>query len=272
MKKILIALAILPLLIVACSSDDDVTTIKDFDYSIELLYGEWRATSVEVGGVPIDLTSTKIELIVPPTYLTFGENNTLVSEGILGDGTGTYGAKGKTVSTSVGKTKVNFEMTSLNAKTAKIKLDSKLLGLALIPESTGLVTVTLTKDYARTVDFDYDIKLLYGEWRAVRLEGEGVPNAPIDLTSPFATPTYLTFAANGTLLAEGYMGNGKGRYATEDETIFTLIEKENLDFEMTSLTATTAKIELNPHDVEFGIDIPKDVEVVTVVLTKQADK
>ena len=271
MKKILIALAILPLLIVACSSDDDTPSTSDFDHKIEILYGEWRATSVEVGGVPIDLTSSKIELLVAPTYLTFGENGKLTSEGILGEGTGTYGTKDKTIYTSVGNTKVNFEMTSLNAKTAKIKLDSKLLGLPLIPENAGLVTVTLTKDFDRTVDFDHDITKLYGKWRAVSLQGEGVPNTPIDLTSPFATPTYLTFAANGTFIAEGYLGQGKGRYATEDETIFTLIEKKNLEFEVKTLTATSARIELNPNDVEFGLNIPKEVESVTIVLTKQAD-
>lgn len=271
MKKILIALAILPLLIVACSSDDDVTSTTDFDHNIELLYGEWRATSVEVSGVPIDLTSSKIELLVAPTYLTFAENSKLISEGILGEGTGTYGTKDKTIYTSVGNTKVNFEMTSLNAKTAKIKLDSKLLGLALIPENTGLVTVTLTKDFDRTVDFDHDITKLYGKWRAVSLEGEGVPNTPIDLTSPFATPTYLTFAANGTLTAKGYLGEGKGRYATEDKTIFTLIEKESLQFEVETLTTTSARIQLNPDEVEFGLDIPKEVESVTLVLTKQAE-
>ena len=46
MKKILLALAIMPLLFVACSSDDDPST-TDFDYSIDLLYGEWRATNIE---------------------------------------------------------------------------------------------------------------------------------------------------------------------------------------------------------------------------------
>lgn len=270
MKKILIALAILPLLIVACSSDDDVTSTKDFDHNIEYLYGEWRATSVDVSGVPIDLTSTKIELLVAPTYLNFGENGTLASEGILGDGTGTYGTKGKTINTSIGKNKVNFEMTSLNAKTAKIKLDSKLLGLALIPENTGLVTVTLTKDYVRTVDFDYDIKLLYGEWRAMTLEG--VPDGPVDLTNPYATKTYMSFDKKGVYTAKGIMGEGTGRYATEDKTIYTLISKDNVEFEMTALDATTARIVVNPLDVDLGLPLPQEITEVTIIFKKQAAK
>ena len=59
MKKFLFALAMLPLLaFVGCSSDDEVDTpTVDFDYNIELLYGEWRATSVEIAeGVSIDIT------------------------------------------------------------------------------------------------------------------------------------------------------------------------------------------------------------------------
>lgn len=270
MKKYLFALAILPLLIVACSSDDDVTSTTDFDHNIQLLYGEWRATSVEVNGVPIDLTPAKMELLVAPTYLTFGENSTLTSEGILGEGTGTFGTKGKTIYTSVGNTKVSFEMTSLNASTAKIKLDSKLLGLALIPENTGLVTVILTKNYKRTVDFDYDIQLLYGEWRATSLEG--VPDGPIDLTNPYAKATYISFDKKGVYTAKGIMGDGTGRYATEDKTIYTLVGKDNVEFEMTALDASTARIEVNPLDVDLGIPLPIEITEVTIVFKKQAAK
>lgn len=56
MKKILFALAIMPLLIVACSSDDDKSSTTDFDHNIEFLYGEWRATTMNTGTLNLDLT------------------------------------------------------------------------------------------------------------------------------------------------------------------------------------------------------------------------
>lgn len=269
MKKFLIVLAILPLLIVSCSSDDDVTTTTtDFDHNIQLLYGEWRATGVEVSGVPIDLTPPKMELLVAPTYVAFGEDGSFISTGVLGEGTGTYGTKDKTIYTSIGKDKVNFEMTSLKTTTAKIKLDSKVLGIPIIPENTGMVTVILTKNYPRTIDFDYDIKMLYGKWRATRLEGEGVPNTPIDLTNPFAKATYITFDKNGVLLTEGYLGNGKGRYATKDKLIVTAVDGEVVSFEMLELNEATAKIEIDAKALGLPM-IPEEIEEVQVVLTKQ---
>ena len=50
MKKILIALAIMSLFFVACSSSDDIPSRADFDFNLDLLYGEWRATDVESVG------------------------------------------------------------------------------------------------------------------------------------------------------------------------------------------------------------------------------
>ncbi|HZJ80391.1 MAG TPA: hypothetical protein VFC69_07445, partial [Dysgonamonadaceae bacterium] len=74
MKKVLFALAILPLLaFVGCSSDDDETpdvSDNDFAHNIELLYGKWRATSVEgVDDDAIDLTQPPFDKIVPATYV-----------------------------------------------------------------------------------------------------------------------------------------------------------------------------------------------------------
>ena len=148
MKKILFALAIVPLLVIGCSSDDDDNTpIVDFGYNIELLYGEWRATSVEImEGVSVDLTDPEVEEDVEPTYITFKENNVYTSKGVLGEGTGTYITKDKTITTSLGDEKISFEMTALDTKIAKIKLVAQDADFGVeIPDIIETVTVVLTK-------------------------------------------------------------------------------------------------------------------------------
>jgi|LSQX01.3.fsa_nt_gb hypothetical protein len=263
MKKILIALAIMPLFFVACSSSDDIPSNADFDYDLDLLYGEWRATDVESVGSQ-DLTTPINELYAAPTYLKFNKDGTVEGEGLFGEGTGKYSTKEKAIHTSIGGVKKSFDVVNLQSSTAKIKVNAKGLGTQLIPDNAGIVTFTFTKNYSRTVDFDYDINLLYGKWRAATLEG--LPGGSIDLMSPYATPTYLTFNEKGGLVSEGYLGNGTGRYSTKDKTIHTLIDLKRLDFEVTTLTAETTKIKLNPKGLDFGIPIPANIESVTVVL------
>ena len=152
MKKILFTLAILPFLaFVGCSSDDDDNNSKvDFGHNIELLYGEWRATSVEgIGEEPLDLTDKLIESLVKPTYVTFEKNGIYSSKGVLGEGTGTYTTKDKTIYTVTGddkEDKISFEMTELESKTAKIKVNPQDIDFGIpIPEEIGTVTVVLTK-------------------------------------------------------------------------------------------------------------------------------
>ena len=265
MKKILLALAIMPLLFVACSSDDDPST-TDFDYSIDLLYGEWRATNIESIG-SIDLTTPLNELYAAPTYLKFNKDGTLEGEGLFGEGTGKYSTREKSIHTSIGKTKKSFEVVSLQATTAKVKLNAKGLGTPLIPDNAGEIIVTLRKNYPRTINFDFDIKLLYGKWRAVSLEG--LPEGAVDLTHPLVTPTYLTFEEKGILVSEGYFGNETGRYSTEDKKIYTLIDKNRLDMEVTALAAGTARVKFNPTGIDFGGLIPGDTKTITIVLKKQ---
>ncbi|MDD2474934.1 MAG: hypothetical protein PHI32_03370 [Dysgonamonadaceae bacterium] len=147
MKKILFALAIMPLLVMGCSSDDvDELPKSEFDHDIELLYGQWRATAVEImEGVKIDLTDEEVEKEVPPTYVTFEKNGAFSSEGVLGNGKGTYTAKGKKITTVMGDEELILDMTSLKAAEAKIVLNAKTLGLPSIPEEIKDVTVVLTK-------------------------------------------------------------------------------------------------------------------------------
>lgn len=263
MKKILIALAIIPLFFAACSSSDDIPSSADFDFNLDLLYGEWRATDVESVGSQ-DLTTPINELYAVPTYLKFNKDGTLEAEGLFGEGNGKYSTKEKAIYTSIGSTKKSFEVVSLQSSTAKLKVNAKGLGTPLIPDNAGVVTFTLTKDTPRSIDFDYNINKLYGKWRAVSLEG--LPDGSVDLTSPYATPTYLTFKEKGVLHAEGYLGEGKGRYTTQKKTIYTLINEKRLDFEVTALATGATQIKLNPTGLDFGIPIPANIESVVVVL------
>ena len=156
MKKFLFALAMLPLLaFVSCSSDDDDNTVKvDFDHNIEMLYGQWQATSVEVAELEIDLTMEDEdgEAVFAPTFVTFAKDGVFTSEGLIGEGTGVYSTKGKTIVAVTGEDnedKMSFEMTTLGAETAKIEINAQDLDLGMdIPEEVGTVTVTLTKQVA----------------------------------------------------------------------------------------------------------------------------
>ncbi|NLA62046.1 MAG: hypothetical protein GX857_02300, partial [Bacteroidales bacterium] len=252
MKKILIAIALMPLFFVACSSSDDIPSSADFDYNLDLLYGEWRATSVESVGV-LDLTTPINELSAAPTYLKFNKDGTLEGEGLFGEGVGKYSTKEKSIHTSIGGVKKSFEVVSLQSSSAKVRLNAKGLGTPLIPDNAGEVTFTLTKNSPREIDFDYDINLLYGKWRAVRLEGEGIDNNSVDLMHPLVTPTYLTFEEKGILVSEGYLGQGTGRYSSKDKTIYTLIDKNRLELEVTSITKDgTARMKFNPTGIDFG--------------------
>ena len=147
MKKILFALAILPLLIIACSSDQDKSPNNSFDYNIEMLYGEWHATGIEgVTEDAIDLTDPEYEELVTPTYVTFKKDGTYLSKGILGDGSGKYSTKDKTIIATVGDDKITFKMTQLEAKSAKIEVNPQDFDLGIpIPVFYNKVTVILTK-------------------------------------------------------------------------------------------------------------------------------
>ena len=147
MKKILFALAIIPLLIVACSKDNDNSPANSFDYNIEMLYGEWHATGIEgVTEEAIDLTDPEVEEMVTPTYVTFKKDGTYLSKGILGDKSGIYSTKDKTISATVGDEKLSFKMTQLDAKSAKIEVNPQDFDFGVtVPGFYKKVTVVLTK-------------------------------------------------------------------------------------------------------------------------------
>lgn len=275
MKKILFALAILPLLaFVGCSSDDDEKTPgNDFDYSIELLYGKWTATSVDADGDVIDLTDPVMEMIVEPTTVTFDKDGNYSTKGLVGEGSGKYIAKDKTITTSIkdGET-ISFKVKELEAKTAlvEVNVDDIDFGDLKMSEEIKTVIVKFTKDYTPVVGFDHDIELLYGKWRATAVEGVG--DEAIDLTSPvmeaLVPPTYVTFEEEAVYKSEGILGEGTGIYGAKGKKISTFLDDELITFEMTELTAETARIELNAKALGLPM-IPEGLETVIVVLTKQ---
>ena len=279
MKKILFALAMLPLFaFVGCSSDDDneKTPGNDFDYSIELLYGKWTATSIDADGDVIDLTDPVIEMIVEQTTVTFEKDGDYSSTGLIGEGTGKYIAKDKTITTSIEDDEtISFKVKSLEAKTAlvEIKVEDIDFGDLKMSEEIETVIVELTKDYTPEVGFNHDIELLYGKWRATSVEGVG--EEAIDLTNPvmeeIVPPTYVTFEEEGVYKSEGILGEGTGLYGTKGKKISTFLDDELISFDMTELTTETARIELNAEALGLPM-IPEGIETVTVVLTKQAEE
>ena len=278
MKKILFAMAMLPLFaFVGCSSDDDEKTPgNDFDYSIELLYGKWTATSIDADGDVIDLTDPVMEMIVEQTTVTFEKDGDYSSTGLIGEGTGKYIAKDKTITTSIKDDEtISFKVKSLEAKTAlvEIKVEDIDFGDLKMSEEIETVIVELTKDYTPEVGFDHDIELLYGKWRATSVEGVG--EEAIDLTNPvmeeIVPPTYVTFEEEGVYKSEGILGEGTGLYGTKGKKISTFLDDELISFDMTELTTETASIELNAEALGLPM-IPEGIETVTVVLTKQAEE
>lgn len=270
MKKILFALAIMPLLAIGCSSDDDDDFKNpsdiDFAYNIELLYGEWRATEVDVTeGLEVDLTEPVIELTVAPTYVTFAKGGAYQSKGVLGDGTGKYITKDKTVTTTVGDKKVSFVVKSLSDKSAKIEIDAKELDLPMIPEGIKTVVVELTKDYK--VKIDFEIKSLYGKWQATAVVLGG---AEIDITK-IIEPTFVSFDDKGIYTSTGILGDGTGKYAVKGDDIATMVDGTIMSFEMEKLEAKTAKIKIDASALDLDI-IPEGTKEVIVILTKQEEK
>jgi len=117
MKKILY-LAFLPLMMLmmtltSCSKDDD-SPLDDFDYPAETLYGTWKITKVEGLDWPYQTTTA-----------TFNSDGSYSGRGYFGDGTGTYAAKGKTISCYVsGKLYCVYEVQYLISTTAVLKMSS----------------------------------------------------------------------------------------------------------------------------------------------------
>ena len=138
--------------------------------------------------------------------------------------------------------------------------------LAIMP----ILIMSCSKDEVDDFDFDYDVKLLQGEWRIAEIEvDDGVF---IDITTSEAEaivePTFVTFYSNGTLTMKGILGNYNGKYTLDGKNIVMYRDgKKFLTGDFESLTASDALVKLNIKDVDFGIEIP-DVDTVRVKFKK----
>lgn len=106
---------ILSLGFVSCSSDDDD---DDFNFSKESLYGTWRMSEVKMSE-----NGTYIDWPMRATSATFNSDGTYSGSGYFGNGSGTYTAKGNTITTFVsGQVYIVYTVLSLNGSTAELKM------------------------------------------------------------------------------------------------------------------------------------------------------
>ena len=100
---------------VSCSSDDDD---DDFNFSKESLYGTWRMSEVKMSE-----NGTYIDWPMRATSATFNSDGTYSGSGYFGNGSGTYTAKGNTITTYVsGQVYIVYTVLSLNGSTAELKM------------------------------------------------------------------------------------------------------------------------------------------------------
>jgi hypothetical protein len=121
MKRVIFILAVLPLLFAGCSKDEEPAK---FDYDLNLLYGEWRVSHIwSADGDYVDVTSGFMLLIFEPTYATFNPNGTYSGSGHYGDGSGTYTAVGKTITTYIsGQEFVKYDVIGLSGSTCELRM------------------------------------------------------------------------------------------------------------------------------------------------------
>ncbi len=125
MKKILItALAIIGMVLAfsACSKEDEPQ--NGFDYPLETLYGTWRVTHVEQkNGSMFDVTTPIAEMVFKPTYAIFNADGTYSGRGFFGNGSGTYKAKGKTITCFIDGTEyLKYDVLSLSGTQCELKM------------------------------------------------------------------------------------------------------------------------------------------------------
>lgn len=94
----------LPLFLVACafSSCSKDNGEPKFDYPMEMLIGKWRITYMELkDGSMFDVTTAIAEKVFEPMYATFNTDGTYLGSGGFGNGSGTFSAIGKTITSYV---------------------------------------------------------------------------------------------------------------------------------------------------------------------------
>lgn len=124
----LMVVTILSLHLSSCGNDDD-----DFDYPKESLYGTWKMSEVKMSE-----TGSYITWSLKPTTATFKSDGTYYGNGYFGNGTGTYSAKGNTITTFVnGEVNLVYTVLSLSGSTAELKMS--------IPGSTEMLWIKCVK-------------------------------------------------------------------------------------------------------------------------------
>jgi len=107
--------AILSVGFASCSSDDDD---DDFNYPKESLYGTWKMSEVKMSE-----NDSYISWPMKATTATFNSDGTYSGSGYFGNGSGTYTAKGNTITTYVSdKVYIVYTVLSLSGSTAELKM------------------------------------------------------------------------------------------------------------------------------------------------------
>jgi len=124
-----LTVAILSVGFASCSSDDD----DDFNYSKEVLYGTWKMSEVKMSE-----SGSYLKWPFKTTTATFKSDGTYSGSGYFGNGSGTYTAKGNTITTFVsGNVYMVYTVISLTGSTAELKMT--------LPNSTETLWVKCVK-------------------------------------------------------------------------------------------------------------------------------
>lgn len=118
-KKVLLAIIGITLFIGGCSKDDVSTSM--FDYDINTLIGTWEVTHMTIDGNYVDVTTPPYSSTFPRTTATFNKDGSYFGAGFFGSGSGTYKAKGKTITTFVdGVVYLKYDVLSLIGNTCEL--------------------------------------------------------------------------------------------------------------------------------------------------------
>lgn len=100
-----------------CSKDDDNS---DFDYPLENLYGTWYGVAIRTSSSSDWMDITKDPYTRFEFGIKFNRDNTYYGFGYFGNGSGTYTAIGKRITTYVdGKEYLYYEIKQLSSTTSE---------------------------------------------------------------------------------------------------------------------------------------------------------
>lgn len=117
MKKIMFLLAFLPMFVfTACSDDDD-----EFNYDIKTLIGMWELKEVDYGN-----GYQKPQGVSSVTTAIFNSDGTYSGQGLMGNGSGTYEAKGNKIICYVnGEVYITYTIISLQGESCELSVEYK---------------------------------------------------------------------------------------------------------------------------------------------------